>query len=95
MSLPGFALRWENPPKLQSYMTDIERVRQCRFAVDIDHHVRGVTTVSSIVLRHRHRPVLAISAVGFGAQLGESQIQDLGHFIKSKTIKISKLISDE
>lgn len=89
------SLRWENPPKLQNYMADIERVRQSRFAVDIDHHVKGVTTVSSIVMNQQHRPVLAISAVGFSAQLDKTHIEDLGHFIKSKIFKISKIIQDQ
>ena len=87
------ALRWENRPSFEDYLKEIEKVRLDGYAVDEGHHVKGVTTVSSAVLDDLKRPVMAISAVGFSAQLSSSDIQDLGGLIQSKTQKISSVIS--
>lgn len=83
------ALRWENSPSFEEYAKTVEDVGVKGFAVDEGHYVKGVTTVSAAVLDEMGRPVMAISAVGFSAQLTEPLIQELGLFIRSRADKIS------
>lgn len=86
------ALRWENRPSFDEYLKEIKTVRRRGFAVDEGHHVKGVTTVSSAVLDKLGRPVMAISAVGFSAQLNQNVIAMLGDSIKAKADHISTVI---
>lgn len=83
------ALRWENRPSFEAYAKAVDEARVHGFAVDEGNYVKGVTTVSAAVLDEARRPVMAISAVGFSAQLSGAKIKDLGKFIRSRADKIS------
>jgi DNA-binding IclR family transcriptional regulator len=83
------ALRWENRPTFEAYKKAVNEARFNGFAVDQDHYVKGVTTVSSAIVDDANRPVMAISAVGFSAQLNKTRVKELGAFIRSRTNNIS------
>jgi len=83
------ALRWENRPSFEEYAQAVKDVGVKGFAVDEGNYVKGVTTVSAAVLDEMRQPVMAISAVGFSAQLNEPMIEELGRFIRSTADKIS------
>ena len=83
------ALRWENSPTFEAYAQGVNDARMNGFAVDQDNYVKGVTTVSSVIVDDANRPVMAISAVGFSAQLTKPRVNALGAFIKSRTSQIS------
>lgn len=87
------ALRWEDGPSFEEYLADVEDVRKCGYAVDIGHYVRGVTTVSAAVLDAQQSPVMAISAVGFSAQLGKPAIKALGEDLRDRAAEIARALS--
>lgn len=82
------AIRWESPPTFESYLKEIDKARHNGYATDVGHHVKGVTTVSSLVMNGRREPVVAISAVGFSAQLDSATVAELGRFITSRSDQI-------
>lgn len=82
-------LRWENQPSFEDYAQSVGQAAVNGYAVDEGNYVKGVTTVSAAVLDDASRPVMAISAVGFSAQLNKPLIQELGSFIRSRADKIS------
>ncbi|MFA7665526.1 MAG: IclR family transcriptional regulator [Burkholderiaceae bacterium] len=87
------SLRWENAPSFEEYLADVAEVRKRGYAVDIGHYVRGVTTVSAPVLDVTGRPIMAVSAVGFSAQLDETAVQALGTDLRLRVAEISGAIS--
>lgn len=87
------SLRWENAPSFEQYLADIAEVRKRGYAVDAGNYVRGVTTVSAAVLGPAGRPIMAVSAVGFSAQLDKTAISALGEDLRNRVAEISKAIS--
>ena len=87
------ALRWENAPSFEDYYAEVRQVRTRGYAVDNGNYVKGVTTVSAPVVEASGRAVMAISAVGFTAQLNKSAIRQLGDDLHTRASKISRALS--
>jgi DNA-binding IclR family transcriptional regulator len=86
-------LRWEDGPSFDEYLADVAEARSRGYAVDTGRYVRGVTTVSSAVLDAARTPVMAISAVGFSAQLARPAIKVLGEDLRDRAGEISRALS--
>lgn len=84
------SLRWEDPPTFEQYWGDIEQVRRDGFSIDEGHYVRGVTTVSVPVLDEAGRPLMAISAVGFSAQMDTARLELLAQDLRAHAQVISR-----
>jgi DNA-binding IclR family transcriptional regulator len=67
-------LRWEQAPPFEAWLRSVRQARDGGYAVDAGHFVRGATTVSSVVLDAAGAPIMALSAVGFAAQLGAAAL---------------------
>ena len=87
------ALRWENPPTFEEYWSEVQQVRDRGYAVDNGNYVRGVTTVSAPVVDAQNRAIMAISAVGFSAQMTRATIRELGEDLRERTKRVSRAIS--
>jgi len=86
-------LRWENPPSFEQYWKSVQAARACGFAVDAGHYVRGATTVSAVVLDRDGLPFMALSAVGFEAQLTGAKIALLGADLRERAGAVSGAVS--
>lgn len=86
-------LRWEDKPSFDEYLSDVQEVPKRGYAVDLGNYVKGVSTVSAAILDSTHRPVMAISAVGFSAQLGDSSIKALGEDLRDRAAEITLSMS--
>lgn len=62
-------LRWQHTPSFDEYCHGIERVRDEGFAIDEGDFAQGVTIVSGAIRGDDGRAVMAMSALGFSAQL--------------------------
>ena len=82
-------LRWMDGPTFEEYLAEVAHVRKLGYAFDRGTYVKGVTTVSSAVLDGNNLPIMAISAVGFSAQLDKTAIKVLGETLKDKANKVS------
>jgi len=82
-------LRWEDNLSFDDYLGEVEEARKRGYAVDQSHYVKGVTTVSSVVLDALGKPLMAISAVGFGAQMSKGDIKALGEDLRDRAAAIS------
>lgn len=89
--ISGF--RWESPPSFEEYFAEVQRVRERGYAVDDGNYVKGVTTISVPVVDASDRAVMAISAVGFSAQLDKAAIRQLGEDLHRRSREISRAIS--
>lgn len=86
-------LRWEDGPSFDEYLSDVKEVLKRGYAVDLGNYVKGVSTVSAAVLDGTNHPVMAISAVGFSAQLGASAIKALGEDLRDRAAEITLSMS--
>lgn len=82
-------LRWEDDLSFDTYLAEVEEVRKRGYAVDQSHYVKGVTTVSSVVLDALGKPLMAISAVGFGAKMSKADVKALGEDLRDRAAAIS------
>lgn len=87
------ALRSDNPVPFDQFLAEVERARQDGYAVDQDHFVRGVTTISSAVLDAAGRPILAISAVMLTAQCSDDDVAGMGADLRETTRRLRALLA--
>jgi len=86
-------LRWENGPSFDTYRAEVDDARKRGYAYDAANYVKGVTTVSAAVLDGAQRPIMAISAVGFSAQMSKTAIRELGEDLKARATDVSAVMS--
>lgn len=86
-------LRWEDGPGFETYMSEVEQVRQHGYAVDHGNYVRGVITVSSPILDSQSRPLMAVSAVGFSTQFSQSSLQTLCEDLRERCREATLAVS--
>jgi DNA-binding IclR family transcriptional regulator len=86
-------LRWEDPPSFETYLAEVEEARENGYAVDSDHYVKGVTTLSAAILDGAGLPVMAISAVGFSAQFDKASIKALGEDLRDRAAEVTRAVS--
>jgi DNA-binding IclR family transcriptional regulator len=86
-------LRWEEGLAFETYLDEVQDARRRGYAVDQEHYVKGVTTVSAAVLDGAGRPLMAMSAVGFSAQLGRSTVKSLGEDLRERATRVSDAIA--
>lgn len=87
------ALRWEDGPPFAIYMKEVEQAKARGYAFDAANYVKGVTTVSAAVLDADARPVMAISAVAFAAQMTPAQIKSVGEDLRDRATQITAVMS--
>ncbi len=83
-------LRWADPPSFDEYWQEVQDVRVRGYSCDEGRYVKGVTTVSVPVLGRGEQAVMAISAVGFSAQLGPEKITALANDLIAHARVISR-----
>lgn len=86
-------LRWQDPPTIGTYLAEVEGARRNGYAIDPGNYVRGVTTVSAPVLDGNGRPIMAISAVGFSAQLEKPELLRLAADVRDRAREASRALS--
>jgi DNA-binding IclR family transcriptional regulator len=86
-------LRWEDGPSFATYLAEVNDARKRGYAVDTANYVKGVTTVSAAVIDGNQRPIMAISAVGFSAQLTKPMIRTVGEDLRDRAASVSAVMS--
>jgi len=87
------AVRWENAPDFADYCVQVQQARQYGYAVDHSNYVRGVTTVSSLIVDADKRVIMALNAVGFSTQFSKAEIRRLGEDLHMRSQSISRALS--
>lgn len=86
-------LRWDTGPSFEQYLAEVDAARRLGYAVDREQYVKGVTTASAAILDSAGQPIMAISAVGFAAQLDAAAVQSLGEDLRGRAAEISRVLS--
>jgi DNA-binding IclR family transcriptional regulator len=71
----------------------VREAREKGYAVDAGNYVKGVSTVSAAVLDEFGKAAMAISAVGFSAQVSGEALERLGVDLRDRAALISRALS--
>ncbi len=82
------SLRSDSLVPFEQFLDEVEEAKRVGYAVDRDHFVRGITTISSAVLDPAGRPSLAISAVTLTAQCSAADASRMGADIHERAQRI-------
>ncbi len=88
-------LRWDAAPNFEEYRIEVEHARRLGYAVDRGQYVKGVTAASAPILDRAGQPIMAISAVGFSAQLDAAALKALGEDLRDRGAEISQVLSGQ
>ena len=86
-------LRWDASPSFEQYLAEVDEARRLGDAVDRSQYVKGVTTASAAILDSAGRPIMAISAAGFAAQLDAQAVHSLGEDLRDRAAETSRVLS--
>lgn len=87
------SLRWATPMAFNSYYKQVQAARADGFAVDRENFAKGITTASSAVLAPDGRPIMAISAVTFSAQIQGKSLKQLCIAIRDSAAEITSALN--
>ena len=85
-------LRSDALPPFATFLGQVEKARRDGYAVDADHFVSGITTVSAAVRDGAGQPVMAISAVDLSARLDRTAARSLGAAIAGVAADVGRAL---
>lgn len=85
-------LRWQSAPSFDTYRREVEQAKVDGYAIDRDNFVRGITTISALILKDGE-PVGAISAVGLSGQFTTDDLNALASDLRGAVVEIGARIS--
>jgi DNA-binding IclR family transcriptional regulator len=83
------AIRWDRPPSLRAWRSEVEEARRKGYAVDSGNYISGVTIVGAPVMR-RDRVGHVIVGIGLTEQLKPSSLGRLGKDLVAAAREISE-----
>jgi DNA-binding IclR family transcriptional regulator len=81
-------LRWDNPPTLAEWRTDIAATRAAGYAVDEGHYITGVTVIAAPVMP-RGRVSHALVMVGVSERLRRTGLAALGEELRAEATRLT------
>lgn len=85
-------LRSDALPPFATFLRQVAQARRQGYAVDADHFVSGITTVSAAVRDGAGQPVMTISAVDLSARLGRAATRRLGAAIAAAADDVGRAL---
>ena len=86
-------LRWEGRPSFDTYLDEVAQAKTLGYAVDRNVYVKGVTAVSAPVISFTGKPIYAMSAIGFSAQLSDDDVMHVGESLLEHARTVSRALS--
>lgn len=83
------ALRWDEPPSFDHWMTEVEQARVLGYAIDDGNYISGVTVIAAPVWKGSDAPSHALVAVGISGAIQRAGIDLLGAALKEGAKSIS------
>lgn len=82
-------LRWDAPPSLETWRTEVAATRRSGYGIDRGSYIRGITVLAAPVMGSDGRMHHALAAVGLTEQLRFGEATALGKEIKSAADRIT------
>lgn len=71
-------LRWQEPPELDEYRSQVEEYGRVGYAIDIGNFAPGVTTVATILNNAMDEPSFGLSAIHLSNQIERRKVEEVG-----------------
>lgn len=76
-------LRWQNPPKFETWLDEIEAARRDGYAMDDGNYIRGIVVLAAPIAPSQAATSRAVVAVGLAAQLDGGQRYRLANRLRA------------
>ncbi|NKB55650.1 MAG: helix-turn-helix domain-containing protein [Alphaproteobacteria bacterium] len=76
------ALQWQNPPRFNDWLKEVETARGDGYAIDRSTYLRGIVIAAAPVLDGEGRATRALAAIGFADQLAGKAALKLARDVK-------------
>jgi len=86
------SLRWQNPPPLEAWRRDVERVRKRGYSLDRGNYINGVAVVSIPVFNARKELTHALVAAGVAEQIDSARCTAIAADMRSEAERLSALL---
>lgn len=87
------ALRWDQPPALQTWLAEVETVRRKGYSIDRNTYINGIVVVAVPVFDRQGRMTHSLVATGVADRLSASQSQVLAKEFQLEAQALSSLLS--
>ena len=84
------ALRWDRPPALRAWRTEVEATRVKGYAVDEGNYIKGVTVIAAPVGAGSERVSHVVVAVGLTEQVRDIGVDRLARELSATASELSK-----
>ena len=88
-------LRWDQPPTIEEWQTQVRQTRAQGFAVDAGNYISGVTVVAAPVWKTRGKLSHALVAIGIGSAVKRSGLPALTNSLRSAAQTLSTQLNGE
>ena len=88
-------LRWDAPPSLNEWQTQIAETRTRGYAVDDGNYIAGVTVLAAPVAKDAGRPTHALIAIGIGSAVKRNGVETIGEALLAGAQAVSRQISGQ
>ncbi len=87
------ALRWERPPDLEAWRSDVQSVRRKGYSLDRSNYISGVTVLAVPILDNHGNMTHSLVAAGVADQLGTSKTSSLAKAFQVEAQQLSGLLA--
>jgi len=86
------ALRWQNPPPIDAWRKDLDRVRRKGYALDRGNYISGVTVLAVPVFDSQRTVTHTLVAAGVAEQLDNAQCLAMAAAMRGEAEQLSALL---
>ena len=87
------ALRWQDPPRLDAWRKEVDRVRKKGFALDRGNYISGVTVLAVPVFDTQRSVTHTLVVAGVAEQLDNARCQALAQVMRTEAARVSALLA--
>ncbi|KQW56574.1 transcriptional regulator [Variovorax sp. Root411] len=87
------ALRWDQPPDIETWRSEVQAVRRKGFSIDRNTYINGIVVIAVPVFDMSGRMTHSLVATGVADRLSSPQSQVLAKELQSEAQALSKLLA--
>jgi len=88
------AIKWDDPPKLKRYLSEVRAVANDGFAIDDGNFLKGITTVAAPIIHRDGTLTHCLAATTFKGRFEPEQLRKLGIAVKKACEAASHLLGN-
>lgn len=86
------SLRWQDPPTLKAWLTELERVRKKGYAIDRGNYIAGVLVLAVPVFNAHREITHTLVVAGVADQLDKDRCVEIANDLQAEAARLSALL---